>query len=69
MLTQPHPSGPPTCLLDTQHCCVMLERRLCPQKMHIWKLELTASQNVTVPRRASWELISKMRSFSYALNL
>lgn len=49
----PTPQALPPSSWTPQHCRGMLERGLsgtglCPQKTHIWKLGLTASQNMTV---------------------
>lgn len=75
MLTQPHRSGPPTCLLDTSALpCnagkgTVRDWIVSPENAHleVWTHSITKYDHVS--RWAFWELISKMRSFSYALSV
>lgn len=75
MLTQPHPSGFPTCLLDTSALpCnagkgAVRDWVVSPENAHLEAPTLSITKRDCVPRWASWELISKMGPFSYALSL
>lgn len=75
MLTQPHPSGPPTCLLDTSALPwnagkgTVRDWIVSPENAHLEAWTHSITKYDRVPRRAPWELISKRRSFSDARSL